>query len=84
MFSILKSTGNSVCSLARPWSGSKLPRDYTSVTEVTKDENTNHDNLLEIKIEHTVFSCLKPAVLCQCIQHLLSQTKVAVLFMKKK
>jgi hypothetical protein len=49
--------------MAQPQSGSKLPRDYTSVIEVAKDINADHNNLLKIVSEHTVFSRLKPAVL---------------------
>ncbi len=59
--------------MAWPPMGFKLRRDYTSVIEVTKDENADRYNLLRIVGEHTVFSHQKPAVPCLCIQHLLGQ-----------
>ncbi len=70
--------------MAQPLPGSKLPIDYTSVIEVTKDNNTNHDNLLWIVSEHKVFSGQKPTVLCLCIQHQIAPAEVAIPLNKRK
>jgi hypothetical protein len=69
--------------MARPQSGSKLPRDYTSVIEVTRDQNADQNNLLwKVNGSHRT---VRPEALCTLSMHSTSiaQTKVAT-FKKTK